>query len=428
MELDKQDELLAKALRFIPMATQTLSKGYNYFPRGASPLFLERGSGAHVWDVDENEFVDCIMGLCTVLLGYNYPRVNEMMMKQILKGVNFSQPSQLEAEVAMNICDTLPGVEMLRFCKTGSEACQAAVRTARSYTGRQHVASYGYHGWHSEFAVTTERPGGCPMVLKEYIHEFKYNDLDSLQAIFDEYPDQIACIIMEPVINVVPANNWLGKVRDLCHKYGALLIFDEVVTAFRWCLGGASQFYDVTPDIMCIGKSLANGMPIAAVGGRYDIIKEFENIFFSGTFGGECVSLAAALACLKEYKHKDVMYSQRIWESGRQLMSKMQQIPGLKVYGFPCRPFYKLDCPDPVLPGWESPETITLLMKEVISRGVLGHYGYINVSLSHTPADIDRIANAIGEATLVVAEAYTNGTVKQRLEGVDLIQPSFKRN
>lgn len=412
MKLNKSFEYLSRAEKVIPVCSQTFSKSPSYFPKGAAPVYLGNGYGSHVSDIDGNRFIDYILGLGCITLGYNYPEVNRAITQQLKDGIIFSLPHPFEVELAELLVEVVPCAEMVRFLKTGSEACQAAIRAARAYTGRQSVAFCGYHGWHSWYAISTERTKGISMSLLKYIHRFEYNDINSLRNIFAR--EGIAAVIMEPMIVYPPKDNFLQQVRELCTKRGAVLIFDEVVTGFRWSLGGAQEYFNVIPDLAILGKGIANGMPLAAVVGKKEIMREFEDIFVSSTFGGECLSLAAGLATIQEMREKGTIA--HCWKLGKQLMNGLNNV-GLETAGFPCRPAI-------IKPF--SPEEKTLFIQEIIKRGILIHSGLlINLCYSHTEEDIDKTISVCEQAIKVVRKTVASGNWNI-LKG-EIIKPAFRR-
>jgi len=415
---NKSLEYLDRAEKVIPLATQTFSKGPNYFPKGAAPVYLRSGIGSHVWDVDDNEYIDFVLGLGPITLGYCYPAVDKAIYDQLTySGITFSLPHPLEVELSELLVEIIPCAEMVRFTKTGSEACQAAVRAARAYTGREMILHWGYHGWHDWYSITTERPKGIPKAYYNYIREFKYNDISTVELLlnrFQEYKMPIAAVIMEPMIVEPPENGFLQQVKELAHQNGALLIFDETVTGFRWALGGAQEYFGVIPALSTFGKGIANGMPLAGVVGRADIMREFEDIFVSGTFGGECLSLTAGLATIKEMRNKNTIA--HCWEMGTKLMSGLQF--SLQVGGYPCRPAIVQEF---------TPEEKTLFIQEVIKRGILMHSGgLINLCYSHSEEDIAKMVDACKVAKTIVDLAKAEGRVNEMLEG-EVIRPSFRR-
>jgi glutamate-1-semialdehyde aminotransferase len=298
MQYTKSKDLLSRAYRVIPSATQTFSKGPTQWPTEGAPNYLVRGEGAWVWDADGNKFLDYAMALGSIILGYNHPKVTAAAERQMRLGSVFSQTHPLEVEVAELLTEVIPCAEMVRFGKNGSDATTAAIRVARAYTGRDHVAICGYHGWHDWYIATTTRDAGIPASVGKLSHTFGYNDLGSLEALFDQYPQQIAAVVMEPIGVVQPEPGFLTGIQELCRRHGAVLIFDEIVTGFRLALGGAQEVFGVTPDLACFGKAMGNGFPISALVGRRDIMEVCDTIFFSGTFGGETISLAACQATI----------------------------------------------------------------------------------------------------------------------------------
>jgi len=288
----------ARAEQVIPLGTQTLSKSPTQFVQGVSPIFLARGSGAHVWDVDGNEYVDFPMALGPIILGYAEPVVDEAVRRQLADGITFTLMHPLEVEVAERIVAMCPGVEAVRFAKSGSDALSAAVRAARAYTGRDHILVGGYHGWHDWYIGTTTRDRGVPELTRQLTTAFPYGDRESLELVLDQHRDQVAAVILEPSGATVPDAGYLQAVVDAAHRHGALCVFDEIITGFRLAPGGAAERYGVTPDLACYGKALGNGMPVAAIGGPWELMAVFEEIFFSGTHGGEALSLAAAKVVL----------------------------------------------------------------------------------------------------------------------------------
>ncbi|HVV36065.1 MAG TPA: aminotransferase class III-fold pyridoxal phosphate-dependent enzyme [Acidimicrobiales bacterium] len=287
-----------RAQRVIPLGTQTLSKSPTQFVQGVNPIYLQRGAGAHVWDVDGNEYVDYPMALGPVILGYAEPDVDAAIKRQLDDGITFTLMHPLEVEVAERIVAMCPGVEAVRFAKSGSDALSAAVRGARACTGRDQVLVAGYHGWHDWYIGTTTRNGGVPKVVQALTSTFAFNDLADLERVLAEHRGEVAAVIVEPAALDLPAPGFLEGVVELAKAAGAISVFDEVITGFRLAPGGARERYGVTPDLSCYGKALGNGMPISAVGGTWDVMRVFEDVFFSGTHGGEALSLAAARVVL----------------------------------------------------------------------------------------------------------------------------------
>jgi glutamate-1-semialdehyde aminotransferase len=419
-------EMLARARRVVPGASQTLSKGPAMFVEGAYPVFLQRGRGCRVWDVDGNEYVDYILGLASITLGYAYPAITEAVTRQVAEGSIFSLPHPLEVEVAERLTEVIPCAEMARFLKTGSEADAAAVRIARAATGRERVVSGGYHGWHEWAAITTPRAKGIPKDFARFVSPFAYNDLASLEAALDEHRGQVAAVIMEPVLLDEPRPGFLAGVKAAAHRHGALLIFDEIVSGFRWAVGGAQERFGVAPDLATFGKGMANGLPLAAVVGRRELMREFDEVFVSSTFGGDTLALAACRATLDEYARQPVIA--RLWEMGRRFQDGFRAIAArlgvpARCVGYPVHPKIVID--------HESERVQRLLtslfLQETAERGVIFHFAGFNVSFSHTEADVDASLEACGGALAVVGEAMADGRVAERLRGQPY-QEAFRRS
>jgi len=318
LKLDASEEWWRRAQRVIPLGTQTLSKSPTQFVQGVLPIYLDHGRGAHVWDVDGNEWIDYPMALGPVILGYCEPVVDDAIRDQLARGITFTLMHPLEVEVAERIVALCPGVEAVRFAKSGSDAMSGAIRAARAITERDVVLVGGYHGWHDWYIGTTTRDRGVPKTVADLTDTFAFNDIESLVAAFDRHGEQVAAVVLEPAGATVPEPGYLEQLIEVAHARGALVVFDEVITGFRLAPGGARERYSVEPDISCYGKALGNGMPIAAVGGSWQVMRVFEDIFFSGTHGGEALALAAARAVLDVLADGSVLHT--IEERGSRLL------------------------------------------------------------------------------------------------------------
>ena len=408
-EFRRSNEWLKRAKAVIPVASQTFSKNFWYWPVPVSPVYLQSGSGAHVRDVDNNWFLDFVMGLGVVTLGYCYPAVDDAIREQLQLSISFSLPHPLEVELSELLTEIIPCAEMVRFGKTGSCVTEAAVRLARAYTGKKYIVYRGYHGTHDFYACITDRSLGTLPELAGYMLPFEYNNLNSVLAQFDLHPDDVAAVIMEPIIVKEPIPGFLEDIRDICHQNGALLIFDEMVTGFRWSLGGAQEFFAVTPDLSTFGKGIANGMPLAALAGRREVMQRMEDIMISTTFGGETLSLAAAKVTVETMRDKKTI--QHCWNMGGLLIKGLSDI-GYKVGGYACRPA--------ILDEYNL-EQKSILIQELIKRGVLLHSGLlINICYRHTEQDIEFALNAFGD----VYKGMKQG--KFKAEGM-IQKPAFRR-
>jgi len=422
---EESGRLLARAEQVIPLGSQTFSKSRTQYPLGVSPLFLERGDGARVWDVDGNCYVDFVSSLLSVTLGYRDPDVDEAVRRQLDSGVILSLPHRLEMEVAERIVALVPCAEMVRFVKNGSDATSGAIRIARAFTGRDHVAVCGYHGWQDWYIGSTARHRGVPDATRALTHNFQFNDLASLERLCQAMPDQFAAIILEPMNLSWPEPGFLEGVRELATRHGAVLVFDETITGFRFAMGGAQELFGVIPDLATFGKGLANGYPISAVAGRRDIMLMMEEVFFSFTFGGEMLSLAAARAVLDKLQREPVL--ETIGARGERLKQKLaaliqgHQLSHLfAVQGHPSWSFLTMTD----APGATMYEMKTLLMQELHERGFLS-VGSHNLNYAHSDADIDGLIGAYDEVLPMIGAAAGAGDIGRLLRCEPLV-PLFR--
>ncbi|MEC7276620.1 MAG: aminotransferase class III-fold pyridoxal phosphate-dependent enzyme [Bdellovibrionota bacterium] len=407
------EDFLNRALKSIPLASQTFSKSITSFPVGAAPLFLEKGKGSKVWDIDGNEYIDFVSALACVNLGYCDPDVDKAVKEQLENGVTFSLPHRLETEVAEKIIEMVPCAEMVRFGKNGTDATSAAIRLARAYTKREHIAVCGYHGWQDWYIGSTTRDMGVPKATKDLTHKFGFNDIDSLEAILSQ--NEIAGIILEPMNINFPEDDFLKKVKELATKYNAVLIFDETVTGFRYAPGGAQEYFDVTPDLATFGKGLANGYPVSAITGKKEIMKLMEDIFFSGTFGGETLSLAAAKATLEKINREGV--TEKVIATGNYFKEKFLELTqelGLSEYftikGHPTWQFIQFQNLGEV----DNFHIKTLYLQELFKRGIL-ILSTFNFSYAHSKEDVDTLLTAYREVLPILKNAIDRGEVKSVL-------------
>ena len=399
-ELSKSQEWWRRGAAVIPLGTQTLSKSPTQFVQGVLPIYLERGQGAHVWDVDGNEWLDYPMALGPILLGYCEPAVDDAVRAQLEKGITFTLMHPLEVEVAERIVALCPGVEAVRFGKSGSDAMAGAVRAARAITGRDHVLVAGYHGWQDWYIGTTTRDLGVPKGVSELTSTFAFDDISVLEAALTSRSGDVAAVVVEPSGAEVPSAGHLADLIDLTRRHGALSIFDEVITGFRLAPGGARQRYEVEPDISCYGKALGNGMPISAIGGRWATMRVFEEIFFSGTHGGEALALAAARAVLDTIADGTVLAG--IEATGRRLQSGLADVVNrcgvadrVRVSGEPQRS---------VVSTLNDPSLVTksYLQQTLAEHGVLFN-GSMFICARHDSNDINRTLAAFGAACTTIA-------------------------
>ena len=278
--INNSNLIYERAKKLIPAGTQTFSKGVSQFVDGFSPKYLDHGKGAYVWDVDNNKYLDYIMGCHPLILGYADPDVNQAVFDQMEKGSTFSLMNELEVIVSELLVEAIPSAEMVRFGKNGADATSAGVRVARAVTGRDHIAYCGYHGWHDWYIANTDLNSGIPEFNKKLAHSFVYNDIDSLEKIFKDFPNQVAIVIMEPLTILTPEKNFLHEVKKITNHYGALLMFDEIITGFRFSHGGAQELLGITPDLTSLAKGISNGVPLSAIVGKKEYMDTLDKTFF----------------------------------------------------------------------------------------------------------------------------------------------------
>lgn len=420
----RSQELLERAERVIPLGTQTFSKSRLQYPPGAAPLFATHGDGGRIYDVDGNQYVDLVSALLPNVLGYRDRDVDSAIRRQLTRGISLSLPAELETELAERLARHVPCAEMVRYGKNGTDATSAAVRLARAATGRDRVLALGYHGWQDWYIGATSRSLGVPEAVRALTHLAPYGDLAAVEKLLSERRGEFAAVILEPAGATEPPPGYLQGLKDLVHRHGALLVFDEIITGFRWALGGAQAYYGVTPDLACFGKAMGNGMPISAVVGRAEVMRLMERIFYSGTFGGEALSLAAAIATIDKIERRDVIA--RLWAIGGELLAGARQriaAAGLAevigLVGTP--PWAILSFKDHARASRDAIKT--LFLTEMIQAGVLINASH-NVCYAHTPADIAQVLAAYDRALPVVRDALGRGDLEQRL-GERIIRPVF---
>lgn len=258
------------------------------------PLRMKRSAGCRIWDANDREYIDCLMALGAVALGYAHPEVNRAATAALDAGMVGPLAPVLEAELAEDLCRLMPHIEQVRFLKTGAEACAAAVRLARTYSGRDMVLGCGYHGW---LDWASHGPG-VPVDINYLYDVVPFNGAEETRRLIRAAGHRLACVIIEPVIGEAPTAEWLATIRAETARAGALLVIDEVKTACRIAIGGGTERYGLEPDLVVLGKALSNGFPLAAVGGRLAVMERVADTWISSTLATEWVSLAAARACL----------------------------------------------------------------------------------------------------------------------------------
>jgi glutamate-1-semialdehyde 2,1-aminomutase len=418
----------------IPGGAHTYSRGDDQFPANAPPI-LNRGEGAWVWDMNGNKYLDYGMALRAVTLGYSYQPVANAAIEEIRKGNNLTRASITELKAAETLTGLIPSANMVKFAKNGSTVTTAAVKLARAYTGKKYIVRcldhpfFSYDDWFIGDTVLTR---GIPGEISSLTLHFDYNHLDSLRKLFDRYPQQIACVIMEPVTVTEPYDHFLADVKELCHANGALFILDEVITGFRYHLQGAQTLYGIEPDMTTFGKGMANGFSVAALTGKREVMelggikKEgAERVFLiSTTHGAEMCGLGAFIQTVEEYKKHDVIG--HLWKYGTGLMKGMNALAeelGIAdcfcLEGFPCSPYFVAGDRE----GNASPGMRTLFLQEMVKNRVL--MPWIALSFSHHESELDMTLEAARKSLGIYAKALEDGWEKY-LEGQP-VKPVFRK-
>ena len=418
----------------IPGGAHTYSRGDDQFPSNA-PSILARGEGAYVFDPEGNKFLDYGMGLRSVNIGYGNREIADACYHEILNGNNLTRASLTELNAAELLIDLIPSVEMVKFAKHGSAVTSAAIKLARAYTKRKYVvvpAEHPFFSYDDWFIGSTVMSAGIPEEASSLTLKFNFNNIESLKKLFDQYSDQIACVILEAATTVAPKENFLHDVQALCKKNGSVFIIDEMITGFRWHLQGAQKFFNIEPDLCTFGKAMANGFAVAALAGKREIMKlggileeGAERIFLtSTTHGAEMSALGAFIKTIEIMKRDSVV--DHFWNYGTRLVNGLNDIAKemaiekhFYAEGFPCSPNYITKDKD------ESASLAlrTLFAQEMVKGGVL--IPYIAISFSHKDAELDKTLSVAREALKVYSKALNDG-VQPYLKS-KVIKPVFRK-
>lgn len=436
--LDPQDpyrgsrSLQEKAHSLIPGGSHTYAKGDDQYPF-LSPPFLSRGRGCRVWDTEGNEYVEYGMGLRSVTLGHAFPEVTRAVEAALKLGSNFTRPAPIEVECAEELLGLLRGADMVKFAKNGSDTTTGAVKLARAFTGRDVIAICSDHPFFSVddwFIGATAMPAGIPVSCRELTVGFPYNDLDSVRTLFERNPGRIAGVILEPATSVEPAPGYLRGLQEICREHGALLILDEMITGFRWNLGGAQAVYGIEPDLSTFGKGMANGFSVSALVGKRDIMERGgirtaeERVFLlSTTHGGETHCLAAALATMRVFREHGVV--EVLHQQGERLRAGVEEAirhrgltDHVKILGRASNLIHAtLDTT-----GQRSQAFRALFLQELVKRGVIAP-SFV-VSFSHGDSDIDRTVEAVDGALEVYGRGLEDGVDRHLVGGP--VKPVFR--
>jgi glutamate-1-semialdehyde 2,1-aminomutase len=426
-------EHTAAVNQLIPGGAHTYARGDDQYPEGMAPV-IERGAGCRVWDIDGNEFVEFGSGLRANTLGHGFEPVVRAVQRYLADGVGFVRPHRLEREAAERLIDLIPSAEMVKFGVNGSDATSAAVKLARAYTGRDMIAVCRQHPFFSTddwFIVTTPMSAGIPDSVRPLTVQFSYNDLASLEALFEVHPGQIAAVVLEAETVEPPAPGFLAGLRELCDRNGALLVLDEIITGFRWHERGAQYLYSIEPDLCTFGKGIANGLPLSALAGRRDVMRlgghvdDADRVFLlSLTAGGQPWALAAMLAVIDTFEQEGI--AGQLHSIGADLRAGVQDAvaaAGLGDYfqlrGRDCNLVYVARDAD----GQPSQEFRTLVLQEFLEHGILAPSFVVNAA--HDPKAISQVVDAVTELMPVYRRALDDG-VATVLRGRP-VRPAIRR-
>ena len=401
----RSQELFARAQEIIAGGT-TLGKAPSTLIPGEYPIYAARGRGAHLWDIDGHCFLDWILAYGIIILGYCDPDVDRAAIREIEEGFAFPLTRPVQNELAELLVEVIPCAEMVHFFKTGSDATTAAVRLARIVTGRDKVVRWGYNGWHDWCCI---REAGIPRKVREDVLTFRYNDLNSLEDVLSQNRDQVACVLMMPLEIEPPQPGFLAGAKALAHDHGALFILDEMRSGFHLALGGAQEYYGVTPDLATFSKAMSNGYAISVLAGRRELMRRLTETYISSTFFTNSIAMAAAVATIQKLRREQVI--PHLWQIGQKLMDGLDRLiqeTGVEAHtaGVPPMPFLVFRYADP-----EVRETARYLFyRETARRGVLLHPNHHwFVCAAHTEQDVAHTLEVCADAFRVVKQALARG-------------------
>ena len=416
-KIDESNKLKERARKVIPSLTGTFSRAPSSFVEGVYPVYIRSANGSHFTDVDGNDYLDYLLALGPITLGYNYKAVNDAIIRQLKDGILFSLPHPVEVELSELISQTIRHAEMVKLEKSGSNAVTGAVRAARAITKRDKIAYCGSGGvWHDWQAAMVSRDGGVPTFNKDLIKIFDYNDTDGLEQIFEDNKEEIAAIVFEPTVYEKPTSNFLKQVRELADKNNAVLILDEIVTGFRFDLGGGQTHFNIKGDMVCFGKGMGNGLPISAITGPTEYMRIFDKLWVSSTNNSESLSIAGTIATINEMKDKNTI--SYCWEMGTRLFDGWNKVTeknnlNIKMRGYPIR--MTMDCFDSK--NLESASLKALVLQELVKRGIFMSTGTTFISYSHSVEDIDRTLAVLDDVCRVINRKVSNDDYQKHLEG-----------
>ncbi|EDY81930.1 aminotransferase, class III superfamily [Verrucomicrobiia bacterium DG1235] len=384
-----------RALKRIPWATQTHAKRYDNETVPSRPPFIKKAKGCRIWDLDDKEYIDFKASLGPVILGHQYPEVEDAVKKQMENGVLFGMASPLEIEAAEAILETLGWADKIRYMKTGADVCACCLRLARSKTGRDHFLTSGYHGYHDWFAL--EWPNnGVPSVLEGFSHTIKYGDLQAIDETFDRHGKNLAAAIVSPVEwHHEPSKPFIEKLRAKCDEYGTVLIFDEILTGFRLAKGGAREFFGVEPDLAAYAKGMANGYPLSAYAGKSEFMDTLDQTIITTTYAGETLSLAASKAVMDVLNREPVI--EHLFRLGQKLRDGFDSL--FSEHSFPAKTVGLAPAVTIRFEGTETQQSAqrVKLFEQLYRRGIFANKEWF-ITYSHQEADIDETLDKMQES------------------------------
>jgi len=414
--MENSNSLKDRATKVTPHITGTFSSAPSSFVENIYPVFVEEAHGSHMTDVDGNEYIDYLCALGPITLGYNYKPVDDAIINQLKKGIIFSLPHKIELELSELFCKTIPHADMVKFEKSGSNAVTGAVRAARYITNREKIAYCGSGGvWHDWYGAAISRNGGIPKFNENLIKIFDFNDSDGLEQIFEDNKNEIAAVVMEPTVFEKPKDGFFKKIRKLTTDNNSVLIFDEIVTGFRYSIGGAQEYFDIKGDFVCFGKGMANGLPISAITGPSEYMKKFDELWVSSTNNRETLSMAGTIATINEMNEKNTQ--SQCWTIGKKFQDGWNLIAknynlDIKLIGYPVR--LALKCFDS-----EHKESLLLkaiTLQEMVKRGIFMSPGPTFISYSHSIDDIDLTLTKFEEVCKLI-DSSSESNYEKLLEG-----------
>jgi glutamate-1-semialdehyde 2,1-aminomutase len=401
----RSEALFGRAVEIVAGGT-TQGKAPNTLIPGEYPIYAARGRGAHLWDVDGNRFLDFILAYGIIVLGYCDPDVDAAAIREIQEGFAFPLTRPVQNELAELLVEVIPCAETVHFFKTGSDTTTAAVRLARIATGRDKIVRWGYNGWHDWCCL---REAGIPRHVRDDVLTFRYNDLDSLEDVLKAHGDHVACVIMMPLEIEPPQPGFLAGVKALAHRHGAVFILDEMRSGFHLALGGAQEYYGVTPDLATFSKAMSNGYALSVLAGRRDLMGLLAQTYVSSTFFTNSLAMAAAVACIQKLRREGGIA--HLWRTGQALMEGLDRLAqelGIEAetVGVAPMPFLQFRYADS-----DVRETARFVFyRETARRGVLLHPNHHwFVCTSHTEAEIATALNAAEAGFRAVKEALARG-------------------